>query len=81
MLSFHKALPTGCTDEYVAIKFIKRGQNINKYVGREIVNHSNLLHPHIVQFKQVFLTEEYLAIVMEYVQACCPVLLYDRDWL
>ncbi|KAK9810659.1 hypothetical protein WJX73_008061 [Symbiochloris irregularis] len=53
-------------EHYVAIKFIKRGNNITKYVGREIVNHSQLLHPHVVRFHEVFLTEEYLAIVMEY---------------
>lgn len=33
---------------------------------REIINHSNLLHPHVIQFKEVFLTEDYLAIAMEY---------------
>lgn len=57
-----------CTaGERVAVKFIPRGQAITKYVAREIVNHSTLLHPHIVQFKEVFLTKDYLAIVMEYV--------------
>ncbi|KAK9828792.1 hypothetical protein WJX72_002102 [[Myrmecia] bisecta] len=54
------------TGELVAIKFIKRGSNINKYVTREIINHSHLLHPHIVQFKEVFLTKDHLAIAMEY---------------
>lgn len=34
---------------------------------REIINHSNFCHPHIVQFKEVFLTPEHLAIAMEYV--------------
>ena len=33
---------------------------------REIINHSNLLHPHIIQFKEAFLTDAYLAIAMEY---------------
>lgn len=32
----------------------------------EIVNHSLLRHPHIVHFREVFLTEEHLCIVMEY---------------
>lgn len=27
---------------------------------------SRLLHPHIIQFREVFLTEKYLAIAMEY---------------
>ena len=32
-------------DVQVAIKFIPRGEKITKYVEREIVNHSHLLHP------------------------------------
>ncbi|CAL8468575.1 g8115 [Coccomyxa elongata] len=47
----------------VAIKFLQRGERLaSVYVEREIVNHSSLLHPHIA-----FLTREYLAIAMEYV--------------
>jgi hypothetical protein len=34
--------------------------------AREIVNHSNFCHPHVIQFKEVFLTDDYLAIAMEY---------------
>ncbi|KAK9810565.1 hypothetical protein WJX73_001103 [Symbiochloris irregularis] len=56
------------TGQEVAIKFLERGDKITKSVEREISNHSNLLHPHIVQFKEVFLTAEYLAIVMEFAQ-------------
>ena len=38
----------------VAIKFIQRGEKMaGRYVEREIVNHSMLLHPHIIQFKEV----------------------------
>ena len=37
-----------------------------QYVEREIVNHSNFVHPHVVQFKEVFLTPTHLAIAMEY---------------
>ena len=40
---------------------------ITKHVEREIINHSNFCHPHIVQFKEVFLTPEHLAIAMEFV--------------
>ena len=40
---------------------------ITRFVGREIINHSNFCHPHIVQFKEVFLTSDHLAIAMEYV--------------
>ncbi|CAL5221600.1 g3820 [Coccomyxa viridis] len=54
------------TGEQVAIKFIERGDKISKYVEREIINHKQLRHPHIVELKEVFLTPEYLAIAMEY---------------
>ncbi|GAX81597.1 hypothetical protein CEUSTIGMA_g9025.t1 [Chlamydomonas eustigma] len=55
------------TKEQCAIKFIERGDKITKYVEREIINHRTLIHPHIVQFKEGFLTEHYLGIVMEFV--------------
>jgi serine/threonine-protein kinase SRK2 len=55
------------TGQQVAIKFIERGDKVTKYVEREILNHRMLLHPHVVQFKEVFLTPRYLAIAMEYV--------------
>jgi serine/threonine-protein kinase SRK2 len=51
--------------ELYAIKFLKRGA-INKYVEAEILNHSKLRHPHVIQFKEVFLTSEYICIAMEY---------------
>lgn len=54
------------TNELVAIKSIPRGQKINRHVVREILNHRNLLHHHVIQFKEVFLTQYYLCIVMEY---------------
>lgn len=53
-------------NEEVAIKFLPRGPRVNKRVEREVLNHKNLLHHHVVQFKGVFLTRQYLAIVMEY---------------
>jgi len=52
--------------ELCAIKFIERGEKITKYVEREIVNHRTLIHPHIVQFKEVFVTEHYLGLAMEF---------------
>jgi serine/threonine-protein kinase SRK2 len=55
--------PTG---ELVAVKFIERGDKIDKNVEREIVNHRTLLHPNIIKFREVFLTTTHLAIVMEY---------------
>lgn len=56
------------TNEEVAIKFIERGNSITKSVLREILNHRLCaVHPHIVQLREVFLTKQHLAIVMEYV--------------
>lgn len=53
------------TGQQVAIKFIKRS-DVNKYVESEIMNHSLLRHPHVIQFKEVFLTSDYICIVMEF---------------
>ena len=49
-----------------AIKFLPRGRTIRRYVLREILNHRSLRHPHVVQFYEVFVTADYLAIVMEF---------------
>lgn len=43
------------TGEHVAIKYIERGEKVNGAVGREIVCHRLLRHPHIVMFKEVSL--------------------------
>ena len=57
----------------VAIKFIPRGPSkITKHVEREIINHSNFCHPHVVQFKEVFLTAQFLAIAMVCLSKCSP---------
>eukprot|EP00775_Hariotina_reticulata_P011453 gene11453-11599_t len=53
------------TQEVVAIKLLPRAE-VNKYVEAEIVNHSLMRHPHIIQFKEVFLTRKFICIVMEY---------------
>lgn len=55
----------GHTQEVAAVKSIRRTE-VNKYVEGEIMNHSLLRHPHVIQFKEVFLTREYVCIVMEY---------------
>jgi len=56
------------TGEHVAIKLLGLGDKFySKYVDREILNHHQLAHPHIVAFKEIFLTRDYLCIVMEYV--------------
>lgn len=55
------------TGELVAVKFIERGEKIDKNVEREIINHRMLSgHPNIVRFREVFLTSTHLGIAMEY---------------
>lgn len=53
------------TGEAVAVKVIRRGE-VNKYVEGEITNHGQLRHPHVIQFREVFLTPEDICIAMEY---------------
>lgn len=56
------------TQEQVAIKFVKIANDEDKKLShREIMNHQKLLHPHVVQLKEVFCVPPYLALVMEYV--------------
>lgn len=51
----------------MAIKFLERGPGIGRGVVREVLNHRLLVaHPHIVRFREAFLTPRHLAIVMEY---------------
>lgn len=52
--------------ELVAVKFIERGDKIDRNVEREIVNHRMLRHPNIIGFREVFLTPQSLGIAMEY---------------
>ncbi|GAB4816879.1 hypothetical protein N2152v2_003925 [Parachlorella kessleri] len=64
------------TGQHVALKFIERGAKpllllpvllqITKHVEREVLNHQRLRHPHIIDLKEVFLTDSYLVLVMEY---------------
>eukprot|EP00879_Flechtneria_rotunda_P001597 GHRR01001757.1.p1 GENE.GHRR01001757.1~~GHRR01001757.1.p1 ORF type:complete len:342 (+),score=105.96 GHRR01001757.1:147-1172(+) len=53
-------------NELVAVKFIERGDRVDKNVEREILNHRMLINPNVVGFKEVFLTPTHLCIVMEY---------------
>lgn len=52
--------------ENVAIKFMERGPGMTKYVERELVQHRMLVHPHVIQFKEAFLTPYHLGVVLEY---------------
>lgn len=55
------------TGELVAVKFIPRGEKIDKNVERELLNHRMLSgHPMIIRFREVFLTTTHLGIAMEY---------------
>ncbi|KAL4857616.1 Serine/threonine-protein kinase 8 [Chlorella vulgaris] len=61
---------------HVAIKLLPRGgfvslrrvREYRRYVMREIMHHGGLKHPNIIDLREVFLTPQYLAIVMEYAQ-------------
>lgn len=53
-------------ETYVAIKFLERGEKITKYIASEVLNHRVLRHPHVIEFKEVFLTDDYICIAMEY---------------
>lgn len=39
---------------------------LSKNTEREIVNHRKLVHPNIIRFREVYMTDEHLVIVMEY---------------
>ncbi|KFM27066.1 Serine/threonine-protein kinase SRK2A [Auxenochlorella protothecoides] len=55
------------TGELIAIKFIERGEKIDRNVEREIINHRELSgHPNIIRFREVFVTSTHLGIAMEY---------------
>jgi serine/threonine-protein kinase SRK2 len=41
-------------------------RQVTKYVEAEIVNHSLMRHPHVIQFKEVFLSHRFICIAMEY---------------
>ncbi|VFQ88231.1 unnamed protein product [Cuscuta campestris] len=61
-----KLVKDKCSGELLAVKYIERGHMIDEHVQREIMNHRSLKHPNIIRFKEVFLTETHLAIMMEY---------------
>jgi serine/threonine protein kinase len=54
------------TNLQYAVKFIERGDTITEQTVREVANHSQLIHPNIIRFKEVILTRSKLAVVMEH---------------
>lgn len=61
-----RALHTGeVRDLSTALPACMQGK-MTKNVERELLNHSMLIHPHVVRFEECFLTDKHLAIVMEY---------------
>ena len=57
------------TGEKVAIKLLERGPDkVTKHVERELRSHISFCHPHVVRFKNLFLTDTHLAVVLEYVE-------------
>mmetsp|Transcript_20393 Transcript_20393/g.36379 ORF Transcript_20393/g.36379 Transcript_20393/m.36379 type:complete len:367 (-) Transcript_20393:30-1130(-) len=62
------------TGDVVAVKFVHRKrmgatEQVLTFMEREIVNHSRLNHPFIIHFRDFFLLEEYLVVVMELADA------------
>ena len=51
------------TNELVAVKLMERS-SLSRYIESEIVNHSLLRHPHVVQFREVFLSGKHINIVV-----------------
>lgn len=48
------------------LRMLQGRSKITKHVEREVICHSNFCHPHVIQFKEIFLTPTHLAIAMEY---------------
>ena len=58
------------TGEYVAVKFIRRQEMLsNAFLEREIINHCQLQHPFVIDFKDFFLASGFMVIVMELAEA------------
>lgn len=54
------------TEELVSIKFLDRRRGaVDDATESEILNHRKLHSPHIVRFREAFVTDNYLAVVME----------------
>lgn len=53
------------TQTMLAMKVLKR-REVDTHVVNEIINHSLLRHPHVVQFREMFLTRDHVCILMEF---------------
>lgn len=53
------------TGEQVAIKKLDRA-HLQQSLTNDIINHRQLRHPHVVRFREVFLSPHYVNIEMEY---------------
>jgi hypothetical protein len=45
----------------VAIKVLNRNTPVLQEVETELLNYSSLCHPHVVQFREVFLTDQHVS--------------------
>ncbi|KIY99114.1 kinase [Monoraphidium neglectum] len=54
------------TGEQVAIKKLTRQYLDTRLLEAEVVNHSSLYHPHVIRFREVFLSPNNFNIVMDY---------------
>lgn len=59
------------TGDDVAIKCLPRGKQRIDKVQRELLNHRKLWHYHVIAFREVFLTDQHVCIVMEYAPDGC----------
>eukprot|EP00740_Mantoniella_antarctica_P017554 CAMPEP_0181366578 /NCGR_PEP_ID=MMETSP1106-20121128/10778_1 /TAXON_ID=81844 /ORGANISM="Mantoniella antarctica, Strain SL-175" /LENGTH=229 /DNA_ID=CAMNT_0023481935 /DNA_START=90 /DNA_END=779 /DNA_ORIENTATION=+ len=66
MFGVAKLMRHRSTRQLLAIKYIERGDKIDDNVKRELVNHRLLDHPNVIRFVEVLLTQDHIAIVMEY---------------
>ncbi|GBF95924.1 Ser Thr kinase [Raphidocelis subcapitata] len=53
------------TGQQVAVKQLAR-EFVSRYVETEILNHCRLRHPHIIGFREVYLSDDNINIVMDY---------------
>jgi serine/threonine-protein kinase SRK2 len=53
------------SNEHYAIKRMER-EHLTRFVEGEILNHSRLRHPHIISFREVFLSDRHINIAMDF---------------